>query len=351
MKKLKASLFRITLITLLGISIAEAGLPPNFKPHGIFVSGGKFVPEDIMEKPYVEGALVRPRWRDLEPEPGKFDWSFLDAEIGKVKKAGKKYTLAILGGPGTPDWVFQQKGVKGFVYSFFNPYSVVDRRIPQKMPVPWDATYLELWQNLIRKVAQRYGNDPALYLVHVTHSTQNGLEMMLPFDKSRGRDKNVNIPDWHQYGYSKAILMGSWKTVIDTFVEAFPDKPLDLEIHPVLEDHSIPSELIDYGISKAPGRFGAFGAWLNNRQQPWDRPLRDIMSKAGKRAYCNYQLIGNETRQAERVGMGGLKGTIELGMSQGCYYYEIWEVDLKNPKFSPWLNQLHAELKSKAQHP
>lgn len=331
-----------------GLHAAESAAPIS-KPHGIFISGGQFQSEKHLNQPFVDGTLLRPRWREIEPSPGKYDWSVLDAEIAKVKKAGKLYTLGIVGGPSTPEWVFKQKGVKAFEYSFHNPHAMRDRSQPQIMPIPWDAAYLRLWQDLIAEAGKRYGDDPSLYLVHITGSTQNGFEMQLPQDRSRGRDSNVNIPDWNQYGYSKAKIIGAWKTTIDSFVNAFPHKPLDLEIHGVLEDYSIPRELIAYGINRAPGRFGAFGAWLNNRQQPWDRPLRDIMISASGQSFCNYQLIGNETRQAERMGSGGLKGVVELGMSHGCYYYEIWEADIKNPGFHPWFTQLQSQLKDKAQ--
>ena len=326
----------------------------NTKPKGIFISGGHQV-TSVLAQEFVDGALIRVRWSALEPSPGLYDWDDLDDEIAKVKAAGKKYTLAIVSGPRAPKWLYNELKAPSYNYSFKRPStnknsanknSTNKNRSKNKiLPLPWDEVYLTRWLQIVDAAGKRYRDDPDLYLVHITSSSQNGFEMQLPM-KRGSRDSN-EVPDWKDYGFSKDRYMAAVKRVIDAFAEAFPTQFLDLEIHSVLTDSSIPEELIDYGASTLGHRFGPFGAWLNNRDTHWDKPLRAVMAKHGKTSFCNYQLIGNVTRQAKKVGPGGLQGAVDLGVSQGCLYYEIWEVDLKNIELRAWLSDTHRQLNAK----
>ncbi|MBQ0782455.1 MAG: beta-galactosidase, partial [Thalassolituus oleivorans] len=163
------------------------------RPSGIFISGGQYQEEPLLAKPFVDGALIRVRWHELEPSEGQFDWSYLDSEIAKVTKLGKVYTLAVVGGPSTPSWVFA-KGAQGYSFTLNNPYASKARPVDNKLPLPWDAIYLKAWHRLIAELGKRYSSDPNLLLVHITLSSQNGFEMHLPY--SRGpRDPN-QLPSW-----------------------------------------------------------------------------------------------------------------------------------------------------------
>ena len=336
-------LFNASCLTLLfALFSCSATVLSAEYPSGIFISGGRTQEQALLNKPYVDGALIRVPWRDLEPRQGVYNWKHLDDEIARVKRAGKRYTLAILSGPSAPEWLYTE-GAKAYEFSFSNPHAP-SRPLQNKIPLPWDQHYIDRWGETIKAVAKRYRNDPDLYLVHITTSSQNGFEMQLPY-KRGPRDTN-NIPDWKTYGYTEQRYIDGTKQVISIFSEAFPKQMLDLEIHPVFESYRIPEELLNYGYSVANGRFGAFGAWLSNKNKPWEKKLHQLMTMYADQpnSFCNYQLIGNETRQAQRLGTGGLKGTVQLGLSQGCRYYEIWDIDLKNARLVPFLNQLHNVL-------
>lgn len=326
---------------------SEVSFAVESGPKGIFISGGRYQQPAVLKSDFVDGALIRVRWSVLEPRPGQFDWGYLEGEIAKVKKAGKKYTLAVVSGPSAPQWLYDELSVPNFTYSFNSPYGSKKRSRSHTLPLPWDAQYLERWFKVIEAVGARYNDDPDLYLVHITNSSQNGFEMQLPMSRgARGKSKS-NVPDWSDYGFSRAKYVTAVKKVMDAFAEAFPRQFLDLEIHSVLKDSTIPAELVDYGASTIGKRFGPFGAWLNNRETRWDKPLRKVMAKYGETSFCNYQLIGNETRQVERIGPGGLKAAVELGVSQGCKYYEIWEIDLKNDALKGWLSETQRMLNAK----
>jgi hypothetical protein len=58
------------------------------RPSGIFISGGQYQEEPLLAKPFVDGALIRVRWHELEPSEGQFDWRYLDSEIAIDAKLG-----------------------------------------------------------------------------------------------------------------------------------------------------------------------------------------------------------------------------------------------------------------------
>lgn len=313
------------------------------RPSGIFISGGQYQEEPLLAKPFVDGALIRVRWHELEPIEGQFDWRYLDSEIAKVAKLGKAYTLAVVGGPSTPSWVFA-KGAQGYSFTLNNPYASKARPVDNKLPLPWDAIYLKAWHRLIAELGKRYSSDPNLLLVHITLSSQNGFEMHLPY--SRGpRDPN-QLPSWDKFGFSEDKYINAAKTTLDAYSQAFPTKFLDLEIHNVFDSYRIPQELVRYGVTHIGKRFGPFGAWLNDRDVRWDKPLRELMKETSSQSFCNYQLIGNATRQLERVGKNGLQGAIQNGLDDGCRYFEVWEVDVKNRDFEQYLTELQSQLKN-----
>lgn len=345
------SLLLIVLGSVAICSFSRAGESVGY-PHGIFISGGRYQSPQVLSYPFVDGALLRVGWSELEPAPGQYDWAYLDSEIRKVKRAGKKYTLAIVGGPSSPSWLYDSYHAASFTFSISSPYApgLRDRRLT--IPVPWDPVFLSKWTEMVKAIGERYRNDPDLALVHITGSSANGFELMLPYARANSRIQ-ASIPDWHDYGFSKAKFISAWERIIDAYIHAFPGKYLDFEIHDVLNDDSIPAQLVKYGISKDPGRFGPFGAWLNNRGQRWTQRLRHIMARTPGRPYCDYQLIGNQTRQAWRLGPGGLKGTLESGLSDGCQYFEVWEIDIRNPEYRSLFARLHNRIANGARtgHP
>lgn len=314
------------------------------RPVGIFISGGKHQEESILQKPFVDGALIRVRWSELEPEQGKFNWRYLDGEIAKVAAAKKSYTLAVVGGPSSPSWLYEE-GAKSYSFSLNNPYASKARPINNVLPLPWDKIYLKHWHRVIAEVGRRYSEDPNLALVHITLSSQNGFEMHLPY--SRGpRDPN-KLPAWKDFGFTEELYIDAAKSTIEAFARAFPSGFLDLEIHPIFESYRAPTELAKFGYQHIGNRFGLFGAWLNNRNIRWDQPLKEMMKEYSDKSFCNYQLIGNATRQMKRVGEGGLQGAIASGLEDGCHYYEIWDVDIKNSDFEEYLIELNSRLKRK----
>jgi len=305
------------------------------QPRGIFVCRGPNpTPQGEVDFPFIAGWLVRPGWDKVEPREGEYDWSYAEAEIALTRKLKKKITLAVLGGPQTPAWVYQA----GAAQFAFTPRlgNGRDARIP---PI-WDGVYLRKWAACIRALGREFGDDDTVVLVHMTGATANGLEMQLPF-LPRDREQ------WDKLGYAPEKLIGAWKQIIDAFADAFPGKPLDIDVHPVLGTDKVAEEVAAYGSGKLGKRFGIFGGWLSGfdaQRDPYHAGMHDIARAYGPRGFCAFQMIASAMRTPGQFAGGGLKAAFEQGLSWNARYFEIWETDAMNPELQPLLTEMASRI-------
>lgn len=64
------------------------------------------VSREVLANRYVDGLTLRYWWRNLEPSEGRFDWGKLDRDIALARSYGKKVSLTVGAGYGTPPWVY-----------------------------------------------------------------------------------------------------------------------------------------------------------------------------------------------------------------------------------------------------
>lgn len=339
--KLPTSVIRwVALICLFGMGLVSNSVLAA-APKGIYVAYGRALNENILRAPYLAGVLVRVPWKDIEPVEGQYDWSYLHREINLAQRYGKKVALAVISGPSTPDWVYQA-GAESYAFTLMNPHSPRGG-LNEQIPLPWDPVFLAKWSRTIVALGKEFGQNPAISLVHVTGSSKNGFELQLPDDNPMRTPANSPRP-WVARGFDNRKFVRAWTQIIDVFGRSFPNKYLDIEVHPILGESGPASELVAYGFKQYGTRFGAFGAWLSGRNLAWDKDIQVVMKNQCQRSFCNYQLIANGTRQSHRLGEGGLIGTIQSGIAQGSRYFEVWEVDVKNTNYDQALNQIAQTL-------
>jgi len=330
-------MFRSLLLGLAILVIPLHAAENPFQPRGIFVCRGPNpTPESEVNFPFVSGWLVRPAWNLVEPQDGTFDWTYIDNEIALARKLNKKITLSVLGGPQTPDWVYSA-GAQPFTYSM--PRGPIREG---KIPVLWDTVYLRKWTALVRALGQRYSQNETVILVHMTGATANGLEMQLPFAPP-DRDH------WQSIGYSPAKVVAAWSQIIDAYAAAFPARPLDIDIHPILDSNDIPRDVAAYASKKLGARFGIFGGWLSGKSaqdDPHHAAMHDIAARYGPRGFAAFQMIGNVTRTPARLAPGGLDTAIRQALPWNARYFEVWEIDAKNPALHPLLQSWSTRLQS-----
>jgi len=230
-----------------------------------------------------------------------------------------------------------QAGVKEIRYKLASRY----RQNTPEMRIPplWDELYLKKWTALVRALGRRYGSNDTIALVHITGATGNGLEMQLPAEAEQR---------FKELGYTPEKVITAWQRIIDAYADAFPDKPLDIDIHPVFGTTRVAEEEAAYGSMKLGKRFGVFGGWLSGKSATEDRyhaGMHPIAERYGKRGFSAWQMIGNETRQPERFAKGGLRTAIEQGLHWNSRYFEIWVADVRNEKLHPMLKEMAAAVR------
>lgn len=124
--------------------------------------GSKLEAEDTIDDfPGVSTVYLRIPWRFVEPEEGKFNWEVLDTPAQRWIQKGKKVAFRITSTEnwmhqGTPQWVFDAGAKYYEVNNFLEPeYD--------------DPIFLQKVENFIKKMAERYDNNPNVAFVDVGH--------------------------------------------------------------------------------------------------------------------------------------------------------------------------------------
>lgn len=304
-------------------------------PIGIFSSGGptnavnNSVDSRLDNLSYVDGALVRIAWKDIETSPGVYNWSRLDTQFDRANQYGLKVSLGVVNGFNAPTWLSSQ-GVSYFSYNF--------RGSPVSMPVPWDTTFLNRWSQFVNALGARYGSNASLELVHITTSTSNGFEMQLP-------SSPTDLTNWTAAGYTIQKHVDAYKRVIDAFNQAFPNKPLDLEVHPVLNSDSVAQQATAYANSTIGDRFGVFAAWWSQHNADSVYPgMYQLVQSQAQQTFATVQLVTNATNDNSSFGTGGIDEALSRAQSLGIRYVEPWDTDLLNASFASLFGSVHYEL-------
>lgn len=116
-----------TAYTAYTASLAPAPAPPPPTPPSPPVAAPRpgnevyqFTGADVLDDPHIQGPLVIVDWRSVNPSPGVWDWSTVQARLDKIVVAGRKYGLRIqhvsedpATTPLTPDYVIALCADKG----------------------------------------------------------------------------------------------------------------------------------------------------------------------------------------------------------------------------------------------
>ncbi|MGC8491033.1 MAG: beta-galactosidase [Syntrophobacteraceae bacterium] len=320
-------------VSALSASLGGAtGGSPSSAPVGIFSDSPPT--ERMLQAPqagFVDGFLVRVFWKNLEPEDGRFNWDLFDRPIEMAQRHGKKITLAVVCGPMSPDWLYSE-GAKSFSFTFNNPYLRFSGRT-FRIPLPWDPVYLAKWEALIKALGARYNQNATVVLVHMTTSTKNGFEMQIPVAM-----RSVS-------GFSDSKIIDSTEKVMNAFSLAFPDKYLDIDLHPLfdqgLHDNSVAREIARYGHERIGRRFGIFASWWSNRNSLVFAAQYDLTVSSAQSSFATVQMAGSETRTPFRLD---LASSADLAMRNGIRYLEIWPADLLNDRFEGLFERIHERL-------
>jgi hypothetical protein len=216
-----------------GVGIAQTPIEADEvirQPHGFFVMqqvGAQNVANRKLASPKWDGIVIRERWSTVQPTRDSTDWTFLDEQIARAKRMGKKYILAIYTGNNAPGWL----GVPLY----------------RTAPLPWDQTMLREHERMVKLLGTRYADDPYLVGVELSGPTRGpsgSLEMHLA-DGLRA-----------QSGYSDERMVAAWQQCINQYAAAFPSCALisDGGVAPGGGRADITQAVFNYLYSKFPER-------------------------------------------------------------------------------------------------
>jgi len=208
-------------------------------------------------------------WSVIEPREGNYLWeqpewegcfqSWMDAGYKILLKIRGMDTLGTFYNQGTPQWVFDAGAqyVDESIEAYRNSWLLNDipenEQKPIRYPVYWDPVYIEKATNLVNAMGKRYNGNPAIESVAIAHTGRWG-EMHIA--------DHQPLDPWNAKGYSIETYLHGHRQMIDAYLKAFTDTPLQQSIgEPSFHDdlvEAMPSfeYLADNGVMLKQGGLG-----------------------------------------------------------------------------------------------
>jgi len=189
-----------------------------------------------LANPNVDGGLIKVRMGTVETLEGQYDWSGVQAEIAKLKAAGKLYELDSSAAWSAPQWVYQD-GAQSFTWVWNQTWGMPICSTA-KAPVPWDHVYLRKYRDFIDAMAAQFGSDPSLYAVKLDGIGASTDETLLPRSVAGTSINNGecfsmdDTADWVADGYTEPLVRGAFDTLARRYQYDFPNIATDLMIVP-----------------------------------------------------------------------------------------------------------------------
>jgi hypothetical protein len=211
-----------------------------------------------------------------------------------------------------------------------------------QMPIPWDPVFLKKWTALIKAFGRKYADDPTVVMIQMAGPNKHGGEMHLPCTDA---DKQT----WNQVGYSKDKLVNAYKVVIDAYDEAFPKKPLALDVSQMVYQDGALEEIVAYASRKLGKRFCIQHNALSAKTKEDSFKTHLLVRSYQGKATVGYQLLCSATGKNQFTGggtrFGGtLKEGFAIGLRGGATYFEIYTADLQDPTAARHIHELAVAL-------
>lgn len=228
-------------------------------PTGLYAVQAVDKPQDeaILQNPNIDGIFIRTRWSSIEATKGIYNWSYLDGEIDKAVRYGKKVEIAIIAGEYTPLWL-ETKGVRFLDFKVI-PHGGEGNPHWTHLPIVWDTRFVSSYIKMVKAFAAHIKASTSRYnaisLIKFEGINQETAEIRLPYQNDsyiKGTDTASNCAEiWAANGYTAAKIVSVWEKIASIYQAAFPDKALGMAIigdprgFPSIDDYGniIPEEL------------------------------------------------------------------------------------------------------------
>ncbi len=310
-----------SLMTWGGVSSLQAG--DTVRPCGLFLllKAGEEPSPQLLEKPFVDGLSIRVRWRDVEPQKGRFDWTYLDRMFTLAESRHKKVMLRLLAGYWSPSWIYEM-GVPA-IKGRFHGKAI-------RFPAVWNEKYRRLFAAFVEAVGRRYGRKSQLVLVHLSGPTVFAAEPVLARNQQE-------ISALEEKGFTPDLVIAQWKETVGLFRGAFPGKMLALNLHYIVKgDRRLLVDLYNGVQEDASGILAVQGNWLASDFIEEHRDLFELVAEYGaKGGVVGFQTVAPLLKRAKKKGFGQreLKRYIiesfRGAMRAHAVYLEVYPVDVK----------------------
>jgi len=300
-----------------------------------------------LNNPYVSGVALQIHWSDLEPVEGNPDWSKLDQLFAAAESSKKWVQLLIFPGFFSPPWALQGVHTEMFPLQYGPGKGTV-----AKLPMPWDAVYLNRWFTFVKLLSDRYGASPAFRVIAAAGPTSVSAEYTLP-------SKREDIPTWLNAGYTPEKYAAAWEKTFRAYAADFPNQyisvsmgfGLDIDERGKIaprERKETRQEIIDEAMSALGHRFVLQFSNLDGfpGAGPGPRAVGFVIAYNG-RVITGLQLRTSCEHNSGNMGAEGnpalaLKKSIDIGMQpnaagQHINYLEIYEPDVLADELQPVL--------------
>jgi hypothetical protein len=263
--------------------------------------------------PNLDGMRLRPAWRDVQTGPASYNWSSIDAVVSLGSQYGKTIGLSVGAGVFSPQWLYDAGATK---------YKLQDGS-GLSMPLPWDNAFLTKWLALVRAMGARYDGNPAIGYIVISGLGQN-VETFLA--QTTADDASLTA-----LGGTTAWVAAA-QEIISVYAEAFPNTPFFITAcTPFANYDGLPAlqQVVDWGVTTYPGRFGIMNAGLNAKSSTVYYPNLAIYTY-GATQPVGFQMVCSSILNRSRLG-GTLGQALTKGVGLGAEFVEVYQSDADAP--------------------
>ncbi len=267
----------------------------------------------------VSGIAVRSWWNKIENTEGTYDWKFIDEAVRLAEQHDKQVSISIMSGVSTPAWVYDHNVP---IFSFSAPFAGGAIRT---MPVPWNTTYLSLFDSFVRKLGDRYDDSDAVTYVYV-----NGMGPASETYFASAKESDA----FEAIGGITAWIDGAEK-IIDSYADAFPKTPFVVALAspiPGADGDRAMQSIIDYGIEKYEGAFGITNHGLNALSSTSFLPNK-LISTYSDTTPVGFQMVWSTTGTNAQAVRGTLAEALENADELNAHFVEVYLSDCTTPSY------------------
>lgn len=273
-------IYRAALLTfLLAARLTAATLPGGFYVMQPLRGNNPPLTDKVVSAPQLAGVHVRDKWQLFEATPGKYDFSFFDAQLARINKLGKQVIGGLYAGVATDP----------------------------------KANDIGSFTRAVAALGARYDGRVAAWHISAPQVTNESMEMYLP-------------SSW-KGGDAAAITL--WKQSIDAFAKAFPSTPLVLDIAMAGKSGTITKAVDDYAwATLGASRISYIVCNLKASTNLQADHIKELMRMGGLGAHIGAEMVGPSVDRA-RFG-GTFAQALAKGDQIGVEWLQIYQQDIKN---------------------